>query len=78
MLSLSLCRKILGSSDNELTDEALATLREELYCLASLALDLTEQTIGVRATIIEFEGNIRPDEAERRTIALAVENDHLN
>ncbi len=42
MLSLERCRKVLGS-DTKLSDEDLATLRDQFYCLASLALERRDQ-----------------------------------
>lgn len=94
MLSIERCRKILGA-DKKLSDEDLATLRDQFYCLASLALELRDHqknvalqrtdgglidrdSIEERAAIIEFEGNVSRDEAERNAVALALENDHLN
>jgi hypothetical protein len=94
MLSLERCRKVLGS-DTKLSDEDLATLRDQLYCLASLTLELRDHqkkstlkkpdgdlidrdALEERAAIIEFEGNVSRDEAERNAVALALENDHLN
>lgn len=41
MLSLERCRKVLGS-DNKLSDKDLATLRDQLYRLASLVLELRD------------------------------------
>ena len=94
MLSLERCRKVLGSG-TKLSDEDLAALRDQFYCLASLALELRDQqkksaletpdgslidrdALEERAAIIEFEGNVPRDEAERSSVALALENDHLN
>ena len=94
MLSLERCRKVLGSGNN-LSDEDLATLRDQLYCFASLALELRDHqkksarenhgldsidrdALEERAAIIEFDGNVSRDEAEKTAVALALENDHLN
>jgi hypothetical protein len=94
MLSLERCRKVLGS-DKKLSDEDLATLRDQLYCFAALALEVRDSqkksvlersdvvcidrdALEERAAIIEFEGKLSRDEAERNAIALALENDHLN
>lgn len=94
MLSLERCRKALGA-DNKLSDEDLAKLRDQFYCLASLALELRDRqkkqtlerpdgclidrdALEERAAIIEFEGNLSRDEAEKKAVAFAVESDHLN
>lgn len=93
MHSLEYCRKVLGK-DNELSDENLATLRDQFYCLANLMLDrrgnekksqeeprsrrLDRETLEERAAIIEFDGNLSRDEAEKNAVALALENDHSN
>jgi hypothetical protein len=39
MISLERCRKVLGPK-NRLSDENLATLREQLYCFAELVLQV--------------------------------------
>ena len=94
MLSLERCRKIIGSG-NRLSDEDLASLRDQLYCFAALALEvrdsqkksvwerpdlesLDRDALEERAAIIEFEGKLSRDEAERNALAFALENDHLN
>ena len=94
MLSSKYCRKFLPP-DNKLSDEDLATLCEQLYCLANLALDvrqnsrrlefgpieigeIEQDSLEERAAIIEFEANTARDEAEKRAIQLALENEHLN
>lgn len=94
MLSSKYCRKFLPP-DNKLSDEDLATLCEQLYCLANLALDvhqnsrrlefgpieigeIDQDSLQERAAIIEFEANTARDEAEKRAIQLALENEHLN
>ena len=94
MLSLERCRKVLGS-DTKLSDEDLATLRDQLYCFAALALEvrdtqkksvlerpdldsLDRDALEERAAIIEFDGKMSRDEAERNALALVLENDHLN
>ena len=41
MLSLERCSKLLGP-ENGLPDEKLVTLRDQLYCLAELFLDLRD------------------------------------
>jgi hypothetical protein len=94
MLSLERCRKVLGL-DKKLSDEDLATLRDQLYCFAALALEVRDNqkrsvlemrdvgsidrdALEERAAIIEFEGKLSKDEAERNAIAFALENDRLN
>ena len=94
MLSLERCRKVLGSG-TKLSDEDLATLRDQLYCFATLALEvrdsqkksvlegpdlesLDREALEERAAIIEFDGNLSRDDAERNALAFALENDHLN
>jgi hypothetical protein len=94
MLSLERCRKLLGS-DTKLSDENLATVRDQLYCFAALTLEVRDikkksvferpevgsidrDALEERAAIIEFEGKLSRDEAERNALALALENDHLN
>lgn len=93
MLSLERCRKVLGSS-NKLSDEDLAMLRDQFYCLASLTLEerdrqkksllclndglIDRDALEERAAIIEFEGNLSREEAESNAIAQAIENAHLN
>ena len=93
MLSLESCRKILGSS-NKLSDDDLATLRDQFYCLASLTLEerdrqkksllylsdglIDRDALEERAAIIEFEGNLPREEAESNAIALAIESAQLN
>jgi hypothetical protein len=90
MLSLERCRKLLGP-ENNVPDEKLVTLRDQLYCLAELVLDLRDNSQNVdlsvdgafeqlavsnedpnalkeRAAIIEFDGKVSRDEAERRAI----------
>jgi hypothetical protein len=42
MLSLEHCRKILGAKV-PISDEELATLRDQLYCFAELALDVRDK-----------------------------------
>ena len=41
MISLERCRKVLGSG-TKLSDEDLATLRDQLYCFAALALEVRD------------------------------------
>jgi hypothetical protein len=99
MLSLRHCRTILGPK-TAISDENLATLRDQLYCLAALALDNRDKTkrtsstfrrtegdaisnegleiLRERAAIIEFDGNISRDEAERMAITLSGANDLEN
>ena len=92
MISLERCRKILGSS-NKITDDDLATLRDQFYCLASLALEerdrqkkflkvnggvIDRDALEERAAIIEFEGNLSREEAEDYAVAQAIENAHVN
>ncbi len=47
MLSLQHCRKLVGP-ECELSDEELATVREQFYSLASLALDMRHK--GVKSS----------------------------
>jgi hypothetical protein len=92
MLSLEECRKLLDS-DAKFSDEDLAMLRDQLYCWASLTLDVMDFTlcsgfdeaksllfdsnsVEERAAIIEFEGKVSRDQAERKAILLALENEH--
>jgi len=42
MISLERCRKILGPN-NRLSDESLATVREQLYCFAELSLSVWDK-----------------------------------
>jgi len=92
MLTIHKCRKLVGA-DCDLTDKELEQLRNQFYCLASLALEerdrqkkflkvngsvIDRHAVEERAAIIEFEGNVSRDKAERDAVALALENDHLN
>jgi hypothetical protein len=100
MLSLERCRKLLGP-ENSVPDEKLVTLRDQLYCLAELVLDLRDSSQKVdpsvngafeqiavsnedpnvlkeRAAIIEFDGKVSRDEAERRTIEMSLASESLN
>jgi len=93
MISLERCRKILGSS-NKITDDDLATLRDQFYCLASLALEerdrqkrsllnsgnglIDRHALEERAAIIEFDGKMSREEAESNAVAQVLENAHLN
>lgn len=95
MLSLDHCRTLLGRDSEELDDADLATLRDQLYSLATLsverfsriegeesatfkdALALFEQsereTIEERAAVIEFDGKLKREIAERSAISQVVE-----
>lgn len=42
MISLERCRKVLGPKTG-LSDETLATLREQLYCFAEVALNVRDR-----------------------------------
>jgi hypothetical protein len=100
MLSLERCRKLLGPNKN-VPDEKLVTLRDQLYCLAELMLDLRDsgqkvdlsvngafEQIAVsnedpnvlkeRAAIIEFDGKVSRDEAERRVIEMSLASESVN
>lgn len=97
MISLERCRKVLGPK-NGLSDENLATLREQLYCFAELALNIRDcqkgkdsfaleqaanspedlEALRERAAIIEFDGNVLRDEAERIAITLWLPNERVN
>lgn len=50
MLSLERCRKLLGPS-NSVPDEKLATLRDQLYCLAEIVLDLRDSRQKLDQTV---------------------------
>jgi hypothetical protein len=41
-------------------------------------LPIDRETLEERAAIMEFEGNLSREDAERNAVALALENDHLN
>lgn len=100
MLSLGRCRKLLGP-ENTVPDEKLVTLRDQLYCLAELVLDLRDSSQRVdrsvhgafeqmavsnedlnalkeRAAIIEFDGKVSRDEAERRALELSLASESVN
>ena len=100
MLSLERCRKLLGP-ENSGPDEKLVTLRDQLYCLAELMLDLRDSSQKVhlsvngafeqiadsnedpnalkeRAAIIEFDGKVSRDEAERRAIEMSLATESVN
>jgi len=94
MLSLDHCRILLGR-DVKLSDEDVAVLRDQFYCLAQLMLDqrdghkgsplknpsklpIDRETLEERAAIMEFDGNLSREDAERNAVAQALENDHLN
>jgi hypothetical protein len=100
MISLERCRKILGSNDS-VSDENLAALREQLYSFAELALDIRDRKqasvlpstsafeqladehdepdiLRERAAIIEFDGKVSRDEAERMTINLELATERIN
>ena len=47
MLSLQHCRKLV-SPECDVSDEELAAVREELYCVASLAIDMWQK--GVKSS----------------------------
>ena len=81
MLSLEHCKKVLGCKV-KLSNQELATVREQLYLWASLTLDAWDSrktsnfdtakrlmgdpiAVEERAAIIEYEGNLSQDEAER-------------
>ena len=99
-LSLERCRKLLGP-ENSVPDERLVTLRDQLYCLAELVLDLRDSRRGFgdavegafeqvassqedpnvlkeRAAIIEFDGKVSRDEAERRAISMSLASERVN
>lgn len=100
MLSLERCRKLLGQ-ENSLPDESLVTLRDQLYCLAELVLDLRDNgqklsdsangafaqiassqedpdALMERAAIMEFDGKVSRDEAERRVINMSLASECVN
>ena len=100
MISLDRCRKLLGP-ENSVPDEKLVTLRDQLYCLAELFLDLRdigqrldkpvegafEQVAGSqqdpnvlkeRAAIIEFDGGISREEAERQALSISLASQSVN
>jgi hypothetical protein len=54
MISLERCRKVLGPQ-NGLSDETLATLREQLYCLAELALNVRDRQKTTDRELDAFE-----------------------
>ena len=80
-------------ADCQLTDKELEQLRDQFYCLASLALEerdrqkkflkvnggvIDRDALEERAAIIEFEGNLSREEAEDYAVAQAIENAHVN
>jgi hypothetical protein len=100
MLSLEHCRKLLGP-ENNVPVEKLVTLRDQLYCLAELVLDLRDSSrkadlsvngpfeqiavsyedpyaLQERAAIIEFDGKVSRDEAERRAIEMSLASESVN
>ena len=100
MLSLECCRKHLGPKNN-VPDEKLVTLRDQLYCLAELVLDLRDSSpkadlsvdgafeqiavsnedpnaLKERAAIIEFDGKVSRDVAERRAIEMSLASESVN
>lgn len=96
MLSLDNCRRLLDEDGEALNDADLATLRDQLYSLASLVLERysrsecknnatfkdalavfgpsERETIEERAAVIEFEGKLEREIAERTAISQAVED----
>jgi hypothetical protein len=50
MLSLERCRKLLGP-ENSVPDEKVVTLRDQLYCLAELVLDLRDSSLKVDLSV---------------------------
>jgi hypothetical protein len=95
MLSLDNCRTLLDRDGEELNDADLATLREQLYSLATLTVEVfsrsesqqdasfkdalalfgksERETIEERAAVMEFEGKLEREIAERSAISQAVE-----
>jgi len=87
VLSVQRCRELLGSTD--LSDEAIADLREQLYALAEMVAGISAANagrynrviekmrpadradVGERAAILEFDGQLSRDEAERLAVYLA-------
>jgi hypothetical protein len=43
MLSISECRKLIGETAKDLSDEQVTEIRDALYELASIALDAAEE-----------------------------------
>lgn len=99
-VSIDHCRKILGPYE-AVSDENLATLREQLYRFAELIFDVREdrkkcsgfiethfeqtsnfqeerEILRERAAIIEFDGKVSRDEAERMAIGLSLVNERMN
>ena len=43
MISVEKCRELLGDAGLSLTDEEILTLRDQLYVLADIALDIAQK-----------------------------------
>jgi hypothetical protein len=64
MITLERCRKVLGPK-NGLSDETLATLREQLYCFAELALNVRDRQETTDSEPFAFEQAAKsPEELE--------------
>ena len=96
MLSIARCRSLLAPA-TRLTDERLGRVRDDLYALAHLAIDVLEKVgpsaaasiphpqrldevakfltideledVEERAAIMEFDGGVKRDDAERLAVA---------
>lgn len=95
MLSLDNCRTLLDREGEELNDADLATVRDQLYSLATLTVEVfsriesqqdasfrdalalfrksDRETIEERAAVMEFEGKLEREIAEKSAISQAVE-----
>jgi len=75
MISLERCRKILGSN-NAVSDENLAALREQLYSFAELALDIRDRSSALHvASAFEQIANSHEDPDTLRERAAIIEFD---
>jgi hypothetical protein len=74
MISLERCRKVLGPR-NAVSDQKLAMLREQLYCLAEFVLDIRDKAQRVESVNHTFEqvANSEEDQNVLRERAAIIE-----
>lgn len=76
MISLERCRKVLGPN-NRLSDESLATVREQLYCFAELSLNIWDYRKGTESDSLSLrqfcDSEERLEELEERAAIMEFE-----